>query len=68
MASSLDQVGTFTKTVADAELLMRAIAGYDSNDAQTQPRDEDMLTWSQEVTKTDLQGIKIAVPEEFYAE
>ncbi len=33
MASSLDQIGPITKTVADTEILYRAIAGQDINDA-----------------------------------
>ncbi len=35
MGSSLDQIGPFTKTVADAELLHVAIAGHSDRDAQT---------------------------------
>ncbi len=68
MASSLDQVGTFTKNVSDAALLLWSVAGYDDKDAQTQPRDEEMIIRSEECKKTDLKGIKIAVPKEFYAE
>jgi aspartyl-tRNA(Asn)/glutamyl-tRNA(Gln) amidotransferase subunit A len=37
MASSLDQIGPFAKTVADAELLYRAIAGHDSMDSTSVP-------------------------------
>ena len=33
LSSSLDQVGTFGKTVADAEILFNAISGYDKNDS-----------------------------------
>jgi aspartyl-tRNA(Asn)/glutamyl-tRNA(Gln) amidotransferase subunit A len=33
MASSLDQIGPFAKSVADAEILYKAIAGKDQNDA-----------------------------------
>lgn len=36
-ASSLDQVGTLTKTVADAALLMEVIAGHDPNDSTSSP-------------------------------
>jgi len=35
MASSLDQVGVITKTVDDAEILLKAIAGWDERDAQS---------------------------------
>lgn len=45
MASSLDQVGSLTKTVDDAALLMRAIAGVDLRDATTTDHDGDIATW-----------------------
>lgn len=35
LASSLDQIGPITKTVADAELIYQVIAGPDENDATT---------------------------------
>ncbi len=35
MASSLDQIGPLTKTVSDAEIIYRAIAGRDIKDATT---------------------------------
>lgn len=35
MGSSLDQIGPFAKTVRDAEIVLDAIKGYDSMDAQT---------------------------------
>lgn len=68
MASSLDQVGTLTKTVQDAQLLLQAIAGYDDNDAQSQPRNEDMLTRATELEKTDVKGLTVGVPTEFFSE
>jgi aspartyl-tRNA(Asn)/glutamyl-tRNA(Gln) amidotransferase subunit A len=37
MASSLDQVGPLTRTVADAELLFNIMRGLDSHDATTYP-------------------------------
>ncbi|MBM3940261.1 MAG: Asp-tRNA(Asn)/Glu-tRNA(Gln) amidotransferase subunit GatA [SAR202 cluster bacterium] len=36
-ASSLDQIGPFTRTVEDAALVMNAIAGYDPNDSTSMP-------------------------------
>lgn len=33
MGSSLDQIGTFGKTVEDAEIIFNAIKGYDKNDS-----------------------------------
>lgn len=65
MASSFDTIGTITKTVKDAQLLMQAIAGHDENDAQTVARNEDMLTRSAACEQPNLEGIVIAVPQEF---
>lgn len=38
MASSLDQVGVFAKTVDDAEIVLKAIAGFDPKDSQSDPK------------------------------
>jgi len=37
LASSLDQIGPFAKTVGDARLLFNAICGYDKNDSTSLP-------------------------------
>jgi aspartyl-tRNA(Asn)/glutamyl-tRNA(Gln) amidotransferase subunit A len=39
LASSLDQIGTFTKTVGDAEILFDGIRGHDAMDSTTYPDD-----------------------------
>lgn len=66
MASSLDQVGTITKTVADAKLLLSAIAWYDKNDAQsnTKADQKDRETPDLFVDKKR----KIALPTQFLGE
>jgi len=64
MASSLDQAGTFTKTVEDAVILSKALAWYDENDATSVKR-EDISSWDEALQKTDLKWLKIALPEEF---
>ncbi|NDC45492.1 MAG: Asp-tRNA(Asn)/Glu-tRNA(Gln) amidotransferase subunit GatA, partial [Actinobacteria bacterium] len=43
-ASSLDQIGPFTHTVADAALLMEVIAGHDENDSTSLPQPAPSLT------------------------
>jgi Asp-tRNA(Asn)/Glu-tRNA(Gln) amidotransferase A subunit family amidase len=42
MASSLDQVGTFTKTVQDARILLSSIASFDTQDSQSDPRSDNL--------------------------
>jgi aspartyl-tRNA(Asn)/glutamyl-tRNA(Gln) amidotransferase subunit A len=37
MGSSLDQIGTFTKTIEDTQILFDAIRGHDANDATSLP-------------------------------
>jgi aspartyl-tRNA(Asn)/glutamyl-tRNA(Gln) amidotransferase subunit A len=64
-ASSLDQVGPFTKTVRDAALVLRAIAGMDPRDstcsARPVPDYERALTG-------DVRGLRIGVPREYFVE
>ena len=43
MASSLDQVGVFTKTVEDAEILLRAVAGFDPQDSNSDLRADEFI-------------------------
>jgi aspartyl-tRNA(Asn)/glutamyl-tRNA(Gln) amidotransferase subunit A len=64
-ASSLDQIGTFGRTVADAATLLSVIAGYDPRDATSMntpvPDYADAL-----VHQPDLRGIRVGVPHEFF--
>jgi aspartyl-tRNA(Asn)/glutamyl-tRNA(Gln) amidotransferase subunit A len=63
-ASSLDQCGPFTRDVADAALLLGAMVGKD-------PRDSTSLGLPEPIgapSATDLQGIRIGVPEELTGE
>lgn len=60
MGSSLDQIGTFGKTVEDAEIIFNAIKGYDKNDS-TSASDNFYK-------KEDLnRKMTIGVPEDFIA-
>ena len=63
MASSLDQVGVLTKTVEDAEILLKAIAGFDPQDSQSDPRADEFLK-----TNTAKSDFKICLPKESLAE
>jgi len=56
-ASSLDQVGSFARTVEDAALLLRHMVGRD-------PMDSTSLDWPGEIaapTATDLSGMRVGV-------
>ena len=60
MASSLDQVGIFAKTVEDVELLFPYLASYDEKDSTSSPKAELLRE-----KKSDFSpSYKILVPEE----
>jgi aspartyl-tRNA(Asn)/glutamyl-tRNA(Gln) amidotransferase subunit A len=62
-ASSLDQAGPLTRTVADAALLFAHMVGRD-------PCDSTSLAFPEPVnppTATDLKGVRLGVPEELTA-
>ena len=64
-ASTLDQVGTFGRTVADTTALFQAIAGHDPNDSTSLnvpvPDFEAALTG-------DIKGLRVGVPKEYFIE
>jgi len=64
-ASSLDQIGPLTQDVTDCALLLNAIAGHDSRDSTSVPEPVPDYT---KCLKTDLKGIRLGVPKEYYVE
>jgi aspartyl-tRNA(Asn)/glutamyl-tRNA(Gln) amidotransferase subunit A len=62
-ASSLDQIGPLAKDVTDSALLLNAIAGYDSNDSTSVPRDVPDYTAT---LGQSLKGLKVGLPREYY--
>lgn len=64
-ASSLDQVGTFTKDVQDCATLLNVIAGHDEMDSTSV--DVGTKDYTKSLQK-DVKGLKIGVPKEFYGE
>jgi len=64
-ASSLDQIGPLTKDVADCAIVLNAIAGYDSRDSTSVP--EPTPDYTQCLT-TDLNGLSIGIPKEYFVE
>jgi aspartyl-tRNA(Asn)/glutamyl-tRNA(Gln) amidotransferase subunit A len=64
-ASSLDQIGPFTRTVEDAALVMNAIAGHDPCDSTSlqAPVPDYAAALSGE---TSLEGVRLALPREYF--
>jgi aspartyl-tRNA(Asn)/glutamyl-tRNA(Gln) amidotransferase subunit A len=63
-ASSLDQAGPFTRDTTDAALLLGAMAGKDPCDSTSLGLPEPVTL----PTATDLNGIRLGVPEELSGE
>ena len=61
-ASSLDQIGPFTKDVKDAAIMLNAIAGHDKMD--TTSVEKDVIDYEQALTG-NVQGLKVGIPVEF---
>ena len=65
-ASSLDQIGPFTRTCADAALVLQAIAGHDPNDATS--ASVPVPDYSAALTGQDIKGLRLGVPRELFVE
>ena len=61
-ASSLDQIGPFTRSVEDAALVLNAIAGQDKRDSTSAPLDVPDFTTA---LTGDIRGLRLAVPKEY---
>jgi aspartyl-tRNA(Asn)/glutamyl-tRNA(Gln) amidotransferase subunit A len=61
-ASSLDQVGSVTKTVRDSALIMKAMAGHDEQDSTS--LDQPVPDYTA-VLGRDLKGIRLGLPKEY---
>mgnify|MGYP004500661103 FL=1 len=59
-ASSLDQIGTFSKNVYENALLLNAIVGKDKKDLTSVQREEEDFT---RLIGKDIKGMKIAIPK-----
>ena len=64
-ASSLDQVGVFTKDVQDCAILLNVIAGHDEKDTTSVDIGKKDYT---KLLGEDVKGLKIGIPKEFYGE
>jgi aspartyl-tRNA(Asn)/glutamyl-tRNA(Gln) amidotransferase subunit A len=61
-ASSLDQAGPLTRTVADTALMLRAMAGYDPKDSTSVDRPVPDYA---SALDGSVKGLKIGVPKEY---
>lgn len=64
-ASSLDQIGPVTKTVADNALVLNAIAGHDAKDSTSVSFDKPDYT---KFLTNDIKGLRIGVPKEYFGQ
>ena len=67
-ASSLDQIGPFARTVGDAALLLRATAGHDPRDSTSVSEKDQPLPDYLAALEEPIEGLRIGVPKEFFAE
>ena len=64
-ASSLDQAGPFTRTVADAAAVLQVIAGHDPADSTSAPQPvPDYMA----ALEKSVKGLKLGVPKEYFIE
>ncbi|MFQ6091813.1 MAG: Asp-tRNA(Asn)/Glu-tRNA(Gln) amidotransferase subunit GatA [bacterium] len=64
-ASSLDQIGPIAKTVEDCAMVLRVIAGHDPRDSTSVKAEVPSYS---EALGGRLKGIRIGLPEEYFAE
>jgi aspartyl-tRNA(Asn)/glutamyl-tRNA(Gln) amidotransferase subunit A len=62
-ASSLDQIGPLTRTVADAALLTELICGRDPMDSTTEDRPSPAASAAR---RGDLRGVRVGLPREYF--
>jgi aspartyl-tRNA(Asn)/glutamyl-tRNA(Gln) amidotransferase subunit A len=64
-ASSLDQIGTFTRSAADAAAALELIAGHDPRDSTSLPEPAPAL---RDALGGDVSGLVIGLPREYFVE
>ncbi len=64
-ASSLDQIGPFTKDVEDCAIMMNVIAGYDPRESTSVPMD---VPDYREFVSRGIDGWKVGIPKEYFIE
>lgn len=64
-ASSLDQIGPFTRDVTDCAMVMNAIFGHDAKDSTSAPVEVPDFT---SYLVNDVKGMRIGLPKEYMVE
>lgn len=64
-ASSLDQIGSFSRDATDCALTLNAISGYDPRDSTSAPGERPDYT---AFLNKDIKGLKVGVPKEYMGE
>lgn len=64
MASSLDSIGHFSKTVKDSAIILNATSGQDGFDSTITPKEQEDYT---RLIGKDIKGLRIGVPKEYVA-
>ncbi len=62
-ASSLDQIGPLTKTVADSAIVLQAIAGHDPADSTSVP---DGVPDYGAALQKDIKGLRVGIPKGYF--
>jgi aspartyl-tRNA(Asn)/glutamyl-tRNA(Gln) amidotransferase subunit A len=61
-ASSLDQIGPFTRTVEDAAIMLSAIAGHDPRESTSVPAE---VPDYRAALRTDLKGVRVGIAKQY---
>ncbi len=64
-ASSLDQIGPFTKDIRDSAMMLHAIAGHDPRDSTS--ADLPVPDYGAALTG-DVRGVRIGIPDDYFVE
>src|SRR5438132_11716243 len=64
-ASSLDQIGPFTRSVRDAALVFQAIAGHDQRDSTSAEMEVPDMSSGLD---RGIEGLRVGVPREYFVE
>ena len=65
-ASSLDQIGSFSRTVRDSALFLKAVASYDRLDSTSVK--VDIPDYASALSADSLKGKKVGLPKEYFVD